>query len=203
MNVSRRRYMGEKGGSIPYQRIEYLESTGTQYIDTGIKPTASFTFDTQIALTQSSYNCIFWGCRSYGNYSTENGQCYCNSNSSTVQDDGILRLLTTVSWYNTNWDSGIAMQVNTMYTFTNMTCVPTMLNMTQNITLFGLNNLGSVNTSLGKCRIARFTAYNNNAKVMDMIPVRIGTTGYMYDTVSGELFGNAGSGNFVLGTDIN
>ena len=38
--------------------------------------------------------------------------------------------------------------------------------------------------------------------VMDLIPVRVGTTGYMYDTVSGELFGNAGTGEFILGSDI-
>ena len=39
--------------------------------------------------------------------------------------------------------------------------------------------------------------------IHDFIPVRIGTTGYMYDTISGELFGNAGTGDFTLGPDIN
>jgi hypothetical protein len=34
-----------------------------------------------------------------------------------------------------------------------------------------------------------------------MIPVRIGTTGYMYDRVSGQLFGNAGTDDFILGND--
>ena len=42
--------------------------------------------------------------------------------------------------------------------------------------------------------------YNPNL-VIDFIPVRIGTTGYMYDKVSGQLFGNAGTGNFILGPD--
>jgi hypothetical protein len=36
----------------------------------------------------------------------------------------------------------------------------------------------------------------------DFIPVRKGTTGYMYDKVSGQLFGNSGSGNFILGPDF-
>lgn len=34
------------------------------------------------------------------------------------------------------------------------------------------------------------------------IPVRVGTTGYMYDSVSGRLFGNAGTGNFTYGNDV-
>ena len=37
---------------------------------------------------------------------------------------------------------------------------------------------------------------------LDMIPVRVGSVGYMYDKVSGRLFGNAGTGDFVLGPDI-
>ena len=37
---------------------------------------------------------------------------------------------------------------------------------------------------------------------MDLIPVRVGTTGYMYDKVSGQLFSNNGTGSFTLGQDI-
>lgn len=38
--------------------------------------------------------------------------------------------------------------------------------------------------------------------LLDAIPVRVGTTGYMYDSVSGNLFGNAGTGDFILGSDV-
>lgn len=37
---------------------------------------------------------------------------------------------------------------------------------------------------------------------IDAIPVRVGTVGYLYDRVSGQLFGNAGTGDFVLGPDV-
>lgn len=47
---------------------------------------------------------------------------------------------------------------------------------------------------------------SSNALVADFIPVRVGTgenaVGYMYDRVSGKLFGNMGTGAFVLGQDI-
>ena len=35
----------------------------------------------------------------------------------------------------------------------------------------------------------------------DFIPVRVGNVGYMYDKVSGQLFGNSGTGSFILGPD--
>ena len=38
--------------------------------------------------------------------------------------------------------------------------------------------------------------------IYDMIPVRVGQKGYMYDKISGELFGNAGTGDFILGPDV-
>ena len=38
--------------------------------------------------------------------------------------------------------------------------------------------------------------------VRDYIPVRKGTVGYLYDRVTRKLFGNAGTGDFVLGPDV-
>lgn len=41
----------------------------------------------------------------------------------------------------------------------------------------------------------------NDELVLDLIPVRVGQVGYMYDKISGQLFGNVGTGNFILGAD--
>lgn len=38
--------------------------------------------------------------------------------------------------------------------------------------------------------------------VRDMIPARAGQVGCLYDKVSGKLFANQGTGNFVLGPDL-
>lgn len=37
--------------------------------------------------------------------------------------------------------------------------------------------------------------------VRDFIPVRVGNVGYMFDRISGKLFGNQGTGAFILGAD--
>jgi hypothetical protein len=61
---------------------------------------------------------------------------------------------------------------------------------------------GSSETFTSATRIWSFVATRNGAKVLDFIPVRVGQTGYLYDRVSGKLFGNAGTGDFVLGPDV-
>ena len=52
------------------------------------------------------------------------------------------------------------------------------------------------------CRIGKCDLYSNNILAYSLIPVRIGRVGYMYDTISGEVFGNQGTGNFVVGPDL-
>lgn len=37
--------------------------------------------------------------------------------------------------------------------------------------------------------------------ILDLIPVRKGKEGFMYDKVSGKLYGNSGSGKFIVGPD--
>lgn len=49
-----------------------------------------------------------------------------------------------------------------------------------------------------RCRIGSLHAERNGEKVLDLIPARLGTTGYMYDKVSRKLFGNSGTGNFII-----
>ena len=52
-----------------------------------------------------------------------------------------------------------------------------------------------------KARMWYLTIIENGITTFDFIPVRKGTTGYMYDKVSGQLFGNSGTGSFILGPD--
>ena len=68
--------------------------------------------------------------------------------------------------------------------------------------LFGSNMHGSLSAaplvSIYYCKI-----YDNTTLVRDYIPVRKGSTGYLYDRVSGTLFGNPNdTGAFILGPDV-
>ena len=55
--------------------------------------------------------------------------------------------------------------------------------------------------SLGST-ISRWKLERDGVTLMDAIPVRVGTVGYMYDRVSNRLFGNSGTGAFIVGPDV-
>ena len=52
----------------------------------------------------------------------------------------------------------------------------------------------------GRIYYAKF--WRNGTLIGDFTPIRIGTTGYLYDRVSKQVFGNSGTGDFVLGPDV-
>lgn len=60
----------------------------------------------------------------------------------------------------------------------------------------GINGICSYKARIGATRIFRSTD-----NLRDLIPVRVGTVGYMYDRVSRRLFGNNGTGAFIVGPD--
>lgn len=62
--------------------------------------------------------------------------------------------------------------------------------------LFWSGGLYKSQSSITKCIIE-----NDGVAAIDCFPVRIDNVGYLYDKVSKKLFGNAGTGNFILGPD--
>ena len=64
------------------------------------------------------------------------------------------------------------------------------------------NGLPSTTNPSDSVKLEWIKFYDSGILVRDFIPVRVGTVGYMYDRVSGQLFGNAGTGDFVLGPDV-
>ena len=197
--LNRRRYMGG-GSALPYDaEIDYLESTGTQWIDTGIYPDATYTFDSEVWITKSQGETVLWGVRKSGAYNSDNQQCMLNyPNYSGYYFIG---LFSTNTSKKENWRTDFNPQVNVKYSLVGMTVVPTMQTMTFPVHLFGFNNKGSAYPSIGACRLGEWVAYSNGIVVADFIPVRVGQVGYMYDKVSRQLFGNSGTGSFILGPD--
>lgn len=200
----RRRAMMEK--SKPYDaEIEYLESTGTQYINTGIIPDANTGIQcTAFGINEDNYMVGLkntasgdtrWAIGNSGN----NRYYYGYGRSSgifTIEQNVIaligLNFLNSREFFVSKVDgtdeSGITLPI---------------LNFTpqHQIRIFGSSGVVADYTKWsGKMYSAKIS--QNADVIMDLIPVRKGTTGYMYDKVSGQLFGNAGTGDFILGNDI-
>ena len=88
--------------------------------------------------------------------------------------------------------NGVKRSTNTAYTFQS----------TRDIYLFGIN-IGSVQYN-NPMKIAYCKIFNssNNSLIFDLIPVRKDGVGYMYDKISGVMYGNNGTGAFTFGNDV-
>ena len=196
---------------LSYIRIEYLESTGTQYIDTGFKPNQN-----------SGLDIDFFSIRP-------------NSIPGMVSDDNIgyffgvsvASIYTEILVYNTNGD------MNTQYCYANgiyghgtgkykvhlrensvniiaedgssfkKTFEKTYYQISENFTLFERNTIIKGVTSGHTVKIYSCKIYDNDILVRDFIPVLdLDGVPCMFDRVEGKFYYNAGTGQFVAGPVI-
>ena len=187
----RRRMMGS---GLPYDaEVEYLESYGSQYINSGliggndvglyVIVSRLNTQDRQIiGSRESNGNTRFFIGNSYIGWRTYYG--IGSSTTGIVYEWGLNYLNSSTFTEN----GGTARQLS------DLGFTPTLP-----IFIFAINYAGDAQCWTGRIYAAKIS--RGTTIVMDLIPVRVGTTGYMYDKVSGQLFGNAGTGDFILGND--
>jgi len=201
--------MGAKGGSIPYQKIEYLESNPSNKIQVYrsgqvinlFTPTIEDEVVVVFSPVDTSLFCFF-GSRS------DNVLRFC----CTTFSDGTQTAfaMTYNSWPNDR----VNVVLNSIYTMAakngyysinGVEYTSPFYTSSYNFTPFLMFACkDSYNdTVYSKIRCYSVVVKRSGNVIHDFIPVRIGTTGYLYDTVSGELFGNAGIGDFTLGPDVN
>lgn len=196
---TRRQLMMEMGR--PYDaEIEYLESTGTQYIDTNFIPdanSAAHIIWSPTGRTNDGY---------FGSRSTEFDGKYrfCG----TTFESGA-KFAFAMTYF--EWPAGrIVLNINSIYDcyaengkyiINGTEYSSNKVNDFQGSSFNVFNYKSSIQWVLSKMRCYALKLYSDGNIVRDMIPVRVGTTGYLYDKVSMKLFGNAGTGSFVLGPD--
>ena len=194
-----RRRFGRK--SLPYDaKVEYLSSTSnaTQYIDTGVVPNSNTGIQIVVYRynTSDSYMC---GLRDTTNTNTR--WCIGNPGYYGYGNYGGIRSIpvNTQIIYNLNYLNDGTFNTPEYGSAVTLPTLP--FTPVNNIRLFGSAGI-SASYSKWYGRIYEVKITQGNILAMHLIPVRVGTTGYMYDKVSGQLFGNAGTGDFILGNDI-
>ena len=173
-----------------YTQLEYIESSGTQYIDTGLKPTQDYSMTIKCQSTGTSSN-TYAGCdtnwKNTGFFIGVNVFEFGNASTASIQNygaDPIVLTLDKTGGYKDGvktWDNASTETFQT---------VP-------NLTLFALNRNGEMREHLtGK--IYYCTISNNGTLVRNFIPCKNpeGVIG-MYDTVGKQFYANAGTGNFT------
>ena len=218
--LNRRRVMGG-GGSLPYDaEIEYLEGTGTQWIDTGLY------FDTtkhgyivdatlinDIAGTvticgtwEGPWDINYLNCAMAGNYQSKYFSCppinfRGGSAGEALSSPNIRSVIGFINHGLSDRVINITRYVNGVSSSITMSNPYIGISL-QTFPIFGMKGDGkNIVSEISHLKLYGFKMYDGDIVILALIPVRVGTIGYMYDKVSKQLFGNAGTGDFILGPD--
>ena len=185
------------GSSLPYDaEIEYLESTGTQWINTGINCNSNYILEVEaqgaqgtegvmgarVSSASNMHTFVFPSDKAPARYSYGRRDIFVSVN------------LTSFNYYRAEKEK--------CYVNGDLAGTLPAASFTLNFPyyLFALDTNGSV-SNLGAKKIKMCRIWDGASLLLDLIPVRKGQVGYMYDKVSRQLFGNAGTGSFTLGPD--
>lgn len=192
------------GGGGGSQKIPYLKSSGTQYIDTGVKPSekisimAEFFLDIDQQNRTDGWQTIFGG--NDGNITNSIVFSFNQSGSAVTFQDGasygdIGNLFITSNFKHnvsiikgiTDFD-GIARQIWNVSQFSS----------NNNIYLFG-QNLNGVASYLSKICLLNCKIYSDDNLIADFVPVNNNSVACLQDKISENYFTNQGTGNFIFG----
>lgn len=186
-----------------YTKLEYIQSSGTQYIDTGFKPNqnTSIICDFQIVST-SGWNTVF------GSW-TRSGNTYVRAFTFLVNSDGQFRdsygsihtLLPTSLARNERYVVNKQKNVCTVGGET-VTATTSTFSCSYNLYLFSGNTGGSASEQ-SAAKIYSCKIYDNGTLVRDFIPCKnaSGTVG-LWDDVNSKFYSNAGTGTFTAGPEV-
>ena len=185
--------------------IEYLESSGTQWIDTGVvcRSYDGIKATFQANGEQKGGNGYFFFGQGYS-YNNNNIEVY--SSTLKTQISFCLQGYTDVTLdytnvFNVDVKNKIATYTDEFGQVIGVANRSDVGNYTAAYTMAVFATHRSPIIKRGNIRCFKFQIIQDSTIVIDLIPVRVGQTGYLYDKVSGKLFGNNGTGDFVLGPD--
>lgn len=199
--TNRRRVMG--GKPLPYDAVvEYLESTGTQWIDTLFVPQQDDVRFIIECSVEKPVNNIFVGMAKYG--SNDFAFNFYKRSSIYWWFGGKNGNFSATGLDHQRLEVGVEIIYNGNLV-TTVSPTTSFVGNTSRLALFGQANRAIPTDALYKAsgKIYSFSIYYGNQLQLDFIPVRVGQVGYMYDRVSKQLFGNSGTGAFIIGNDVN
>ena len=190
---------------LPYDyEVEWLQRSGNQHIDTGVKPYNTTRFVTKVYNIQ--YGGAFFGCRVAQNNRGFYG-LLANENSSLVLYVALGDKVAELRDLLHNGEN-ITFEINRDKVYVNNELVyvsPTKNYNTADINIM-LFNLKQYNTNIANLsttvRLGSTQIYQNDVLVRDFIPVVKDGVGYMYDKVEEKFYANLGNGQFTIGPKI-
>ena len=206
---------------LPFDaEVEYLESSGTQWIDTG------YAWTTDTTVIEITFN------TSYMSRNVERNW-FSSSKNNTKSSGAYSQNATSITPYIGTAMTPIAVESNTDYTlriqtsgiaqpasatlnsttYTQRQTTTVVSGITMGVFTKNDSDASFITSRTSSFRIYKVTMIDNNTLVRDFIPVRVGTTGALYDKrgVGGMnpdgtarndgMYFNRGTGNFSYGND--
>ena len=192
------------GPVLPYDsEIAYLYSSGSgQYIDTGVAYDSTVEIEMSVQLTGTATGNYIFGIITGISGTTYRWAVNCYSKTAVRPHFG------TVTNVSANFSRGVFHTLKADYRYITIDGTRTDTKATafnpanaKFVYLFARSNNNTADT-FRAVYIGYVKMWKGGQLVRDFIPVRVDTTGYMYDKVSQTLFGNAGTGSFTLGADV-
>ncbi len=192
-------YKKKDSQNMQLTKVNYIESTGTQYIDTGVKPSNSTKVD--IKFMYNSLNGFVYGSRTSSSGSDAHEFIINASGLVFPQFDG--QHSEVSSSYNkigeeyilSNSQSGAYINGNLIKSYNTAT-----FSSKHSMFLFGLNQNGTVEYRKFIGRLYYCKIYNGDTLVRDFVPVIDGSNiACLYDRVEKKCYYNAGTGTFSYG----
>jgi hypothetical protein len=188
--------------SSAYTRLEYIESTGTQYINTRIMPSLNLEIESELAFMDKSTTAALLGTTTAGSGKNITAIFAVSGVSSSFGPSTAYAALYSYITLDTKTKfkedkNGIYLNDTRRAEFnanTEFTGVSSMLFLWARGT----------NANKIKAKVYSFKIYDNGTLVQDLVPARRNSNNIvgMYDLVSGQFFTNAGTGEFVAGPVI-
>lgn len=198
--VEGKAYYNQGTGSFTYGHtitpVEYLESTGTQYIDTGVNANSNPKYELKFVISYtnpSSPSPQYTGADYGGTFGVVNGKWQWSNNVPVTANQ-----FYEIDYINQNGLRGAYVNGTDYYQGSNFASSG------YRCLLFaaGQDNSGTTKTSLFSAKMKSCSIALSDTIVRDYIPVKDeNNVGYMFDRVTHTLFANAGTGSFAVGNE--
>ena len=197
------------------RRIQYLESSGTQYIDTGLSDEYYYGYELSLQpVGDLVENGAMFGVRT-GNLAGSTGIGNVPGDAGKIgvwKDSDVVEAIVDRQEFNSIFiKPPVESETDFISEFTvnhdsyTLKSYKTEIFQSEDMYLFAANGAEGERQP---CRMAGYAVVGGDSTSgdyhaeMGLIPVSVGGEGMMFDKVSGRLFGNAGTGSFTRGPEI-
>lgn len=182
-----------------YTQVAYIESSGTQYIDTGFTPNQDTRVVADFELTASDATAFPFCGRTAASKNAFGLYWYTSSKFYAIYGSAqhAFSITEGVARHSCDLNKNVATINGETYTFTQEIFTSTVT-----MAMFARNSGGTI-TKYPSIRMYSCRIYDNGTLIRDYVPcLNVNGAAGLYDTVNGVFYGNAGTGSFLVGSEV-